>query len=77
MGKPLASLLTTLLLLVSLLSFGQIHTAVSHPVVEAHTTYYVRAYVTTNEGILYGNEKSFTASVRCIKNETVTKSSEK
>jgi len=38
MGKPMASLLTTLLLLVSLLSFGQIHTAVSHPVVEVNTT---------------------------------------
>jgi hypothetical protein len=36
MGKPIASLLTTLLLLVSLLSFGQIHTAVSHPVVEVN-----------------------------------------
>ena len=36
MGKPFASLLTTLLLLVSLLSFGQIHTAVSHPVVEVN-----------------------------------------
>ena len=34
MGNPLASLLSTLLLLVSVLSFGQIHTAVSHPVVE-------------------------------------------
>ncbi len=36
MGKALASLLTVLLLLVSLLSFGQIHTAVSHPVVEVN-----------------------------------------
>ncbi len=36
MGKPIASLLTALLLLVTLLSFGQIHTAVSHPVVEVN-----------------------------------------
>lgn len=34
MGKPIASLLTTLLLLVSPLCVGQIHTAVSHPVLE-------------------------------------------
>ncbi len=34
--------------------------------VKAHTTYYVRAYVTTSNGIMYGNEKSFTASVRAI-----------
>ena len=32
----------------------------------AHTTYYVRAYVTTSEGILYGNEKSFITSTRSI-----------
>ena len=34
MGKPIASLLTTLLVLVSPLCFGQIHTVVSHPVLE-------------------------------------------
>jgi len=29
--------------------------------IKAHTTYYVRAYVITSDGILYGNEKSFIA----------------
>jgi len=34
MGNPIASMLTTLLLLVGPLCFGQIHTVVSHPVLE-------------------------------------------
>jgi uncharacterized protein (TIGR02145 family) len=34
--------------------------------VKAHTTFYVRAYVTTSEGILYGNEKSFISSTLAI-----------
>jgi hypothetical protein len=36
MGNPFASLLTTLLLLVSPLCYGQIHTVVSHPVLEVN-----------------------------------------
>ena len=36
MGKPIASLLTTLLVLVSPLCYGQIHTVVSHPVLEVN-----------------------------------------
>jgi len=34
--------------------------------VKAHTTFYVRSFVTTSEGILYGNEKSFISSALSI-----------
>lgn len=43
--------------------------------VKAHTTYYVRAYVITGEGIVYGNELSFTSTTLAIPTVTTMEAS--
>ena len=89
MGKPIESLLSTLLLLASPLCYGHIHTVVSHPVLEVNEQEVHIFYDIINSSpndrfdisvLITGPLAAYdcvAASVQGVKNEPAIKSNER